>query len=237
MKQSKRINLRTLGTISAVSLLALAACKEDISVADGDFIFESVQECTQAGVRDCEAKWSTALGNHLSRGPRYQSDQACRDLGHESCMTVNTGAGSQVWLPSMVGFMAGRAVNQSRPVYLQAYNDRDRLPEDRQVVAGASQTNHVPVIVGNWYYPYATGGYSSGSLGSGMTMGSQRAANNFTNNAAPAARPAAQTARVNTNVAQAAQTHVAAAARSAAPAASAARGGFGATGGGMSAGA
>ena len=38
MKQSKRINLRTLGTISAVSLLALAACKDETTVADGDFM-------------------------------------------------------------------------------------------------------------------------------------------------------------------------------------------------------
>lgn len=234
MKQSKSINLRTLGTISAVSLLALTACKDETTVADGQFIFESVQECTQAGVRDCDARWSAALGNHVSSGPRYASDQACSDRGHEACMSVNSGAGGQVWLPAMVGFLAGKAVSQSRPVYLQAYPDRDRLPQDRQVVAGSNGGGTVPVFVGNWFYPYGSGGYSSGSLGSGMNLGAQRASNNFATGAAPASRPAAQTARVNTNVAQAAQT--AAAARSAAPATSVARGGFGATGAGVSAG-
>ena len=223
MKQSKRINLRTLGTISAVSLLALAACKDETTVADGDFIFESVQECTQAGVRDCEARWSAALGNHVSSGPRYASDQACRDRGHEACMNVNSGSGSQVWLPAMVGFLAGKAVSQSRPVYLQAYPERDRLREDRQVVAGSNGGGGGALFLGNWFYPYSP--YASGSLGSGMNMGAQRASNNFASGSVPASPPAAQTARVNTNVARAAH------------AAATARGGFGATGAGMSAGA
>ena len=224
MKQSKRINLRTLGTISAVSLLALAACKDEVSVADGDFIFESVQECTQAGVQNCEAKWSAALGHHVSSGPRYASDQACTNQGHQACMNVNSGSGSQVWLPAMVGFMAGKAMNQSRPVYLQAYPDRERMPEDRQVVAGSNGGSGGAVLVGNWYHPYHTA-YSSGSLGSGMNMGAQRATNNFATGSVPASAPAAQTARVNTNVARAAHT------------AAVSRGGFGATGAGMSAGA
>ncbi len=223
MKQSKRINLRTLGTISAVSLLALAACKDETTVADGDFIFESVQECTQVGVQNCEARWSAALGNHVSSGPRYSSDQACRDRGHESCMNVNSGSGSQVWLPAMVGFLAGKAVSQSRPVYLQAYPERDRLREDRQVVAGSNGGGGGAVFLGNWFYPYSP--YTSGSLGSGMNMGAQRAANNFASGSMPASPPAAQTARVNANVARAAN------------AAATARGGFGATGAGMSAGA
>lgn len=223
MKQSKRINLRTLGTISAVSLLALAACKDETTVADGDFIFESVQECKQAGVRDCEARWSAALGNHVSSGPRYASDQACRDRGHEVCMNVNSGSGGQVWLPAMVGFLAGKAVSQSRPVYLQGYPERDRLREDRQVVAGSNGGGGGAVFLGNWFYPYSP--YTSGSLGSGMNMGAQRAANNFASGSVPASPPAAQTARVNANVARAAH------------AAATARGGFGATGAGMSAGA
>lgn len=224
MKQSKRINLRTLGTISAVSLLALAACKDEVSVADGDFIFESVQECTQAGVQNCEAKWSAALGNHVSSGPRYASDQACTNQGHQACMNVNSGSGSQVWLPAMVGFLAGKAVSQSRPVYLQAYPDRERMPQDRQVVAGSNGGSGGAVFLGNWYHPYSSS-YTSGSLGSGMNMGAQRATNNFASGGASTSAPAAQTARVNASGARAAH------------AAATARGGFGATGAGMSAGA
>lgn len=214
MKQTKQVRLVMIGSVSAVSMLTLAACKDD-SPRDGQAIYESVQQCVSAGISDCENRFSSALGNHIATGPRYGSEEACTAGGHERCTQVSTGTGTSVWLPAMVGFLVGNAISGSRPVYLQGYhnptNQRER--EDRRVVAGGSS----PVIVGNWY----GGGtaYSSGSLGSGMNAGAARVG------AVAQPTTANRPAMVN-----------AGAARSSVGTATAARGGFGATGASASAG-
>jgi uncharacterized protein YgiB involved in biofilm formation len=214
MKQTRQVRLVMIGSVSAVSILALTAC-DDSSPRDGQAIYETVQQCIEAGVSGCESRFSSALGNHIATGPRYNTQESCVSGGHERCTEVSNGSGSSIWLPAMIGFLAGNAISNSRPVYLQGYqnpaNQRER--EDRRVVAGGSS----PVIVGNWYGGGA--GYSSGSLGSGMNAGAARVG--ATAQPASANRPA----MVN-----------AGAARSSVGTATAARGGFGATGASASAG-
>lgn len=214
MKQTKQVRLVMIGSVSAVSMLTLAACKDD-SPRDGQAIYESVQQCIAAGVSDCENRFSSALGSHIATGPRYGSEEACASGGHERCTQVGTGTGTSVWLPAMVGFMVGNAISGSRPVYLQGYHNpaSQREREDRRVVAGGPS----PVIVGNWYGGSA--GYSSGSLGSGMNAGATRVG------AATQATTANKPAMVN-----------ASAARSSVGTTAAARGGFGVTGASASAG-
>ncbi len=170
MKRSRHIALVLLGSVSAG---ALTACNED-KPREGQAIYETVEQCRSAGGSDCDTRYAHALSNHIATGPRYSSQAACTERGHERCTNVSSGA-TDIWLPAMIGFMVGRALDSSRPVYLQGYqnptNDRER--DDRQVVAGGTRSGGGAVFVGS----YHGGGvpYSSGSLGSGMSSGASRA--------------------------------------------------------------
>lgn len=169
MKHSRTISLVLLGTVSA---LALAACDDD-TPKEGSEIFETAEQCRAAGIQDCDARFARAMGNHVSTGPRYSSQEACMERGHERCTNVSTGM-TDIWLPAMVGFMVGRALDSSRPVYLQGYpnptNDRER--QDRQVVAGGGGRGG-SVFVGS--YAHSGGGYTPGTLSTGMKAGASRA--------------------------------------------------------------
>ena len=216
MKQSKHVRLVLLGSVSAVSLSLLSACGDD-SPRDGQSIFETVQECQEFGLTDCERRFSAALGNHISSGPRYGSEEACANMGHERCTEVSNGSGSSIWLPAMIGFMAGRAISGSRPVYLQGYQNpaTRREREDRQVVAGHGGGSGA-FVIGNYY---GSGGYyRPGTLGSGMREGAVRVGAN------PGASAPGKPASVNSTAARSVVK------------ASAARGGFGASGAVASAG-
>lgn len=201
MKHSRHIALVLLGSVSAV---ALAGCKDD-KPREGQAIYETIQQCQAAGRNDCDSLYARALSNHVATGPRYSSQEACMERGHERCMNVGSGA-TNIWLPAMVGFMLGRAMDSTRPVYLQGYGNptTERERQDRQVVAGGTSSGGSAVFVGSYHGGGAA--YSPGTLGSGMSSGASRAGVT----AAPAAtgRPAV-----------------------AAPSA-AARGGFGAAGAG-----
>jgi len=171
MKHSRQISLVLLGTVSA---LALAACNEEDKPREGQAIYESVEQCRSAGGNDCDSRYTQALSNHIATGPRYSSQEACMERGHERCSNISTGA-TDIWLPAMVGFMVGRALDTTRPVYLQGYAgpDSDRERQDRQVVAGGTRSGGSAVFVGS----YSSGGapYSPGSLSSGMSAGATRA--------------------------------------------------------------
>lgn len=200
MKHSRHIALVLLGSVSAV---ALAGCKDD-QPREGQAIYESIQQCQASGRTDCDTVYARALSNHVATGPRYSSQESCTERGHERCMNVGSGA-TNIWLPAMIGFMAGRALDSSRPVYLQGYQNptTERERQDRQVVAGGTSSGGGAVFVGSYHGTGAA--YAPGSLSSGMSAGATRAGVS-----APAAAGRAATA---------------------APSA-AARGGFGAAGAG-----
>lgn len=209
MKHSRQVRLVLLGSVSAVSMSMLVAC-DDGTPTDGQSIFESVEECREFGLTDCDKRFASALGNHVAKGPRYESSEACEARGHERCTQVSAGNGSSVWLPAMIGFMVGNAIGNSRPVYLSGHPNPTtrREREDRQVVAGNGGGSSA-VVIGNWY---GGGAYSSGSLASGMRDGATRVG-------APVPAPG-RVATVNATAARSV----------AAVSAPAARGGFGATG-------
>lgn len=187
MKHSRHIALVLLGS---VSVMALVGCNED-ETKKQQAIYESVQQCEDSGRKDCEAVYSKALGNHVATGPRYSSQESCIERGHERCMNVGTGS-TDIWLPAMLGFMVGRALDSSRPVYMERYHNptTDREREDRRVVAGGTVGGRAPSDIGS----YHGGGtvYSSGSLGSGMSSGASRAGTSSTPSQ-PAGRAAATT--------------------------------------------
>jgi uncharacterized protein YgiB involved in biofilm formation len=171
MKHSKQIRLVLLGAVAAVTL---TACDDDDTIQDNKPIYESVEQCRAAGAQNCESGYAQALGNHVARGPRYTSQDQCLANGHERCTSIGTGA-SDVWLPAMVGFMIGRNLDASRPVYLQGFPnpETDREREDRRVVAGGGSRGSSAVFIGS----YHGGGvpYTSGSLSTGMHSGAARA--------------------------------------------------------------
>lgn len=178
MKHSRNIRLVLLASIAAIS--TLPGCNEEDKPQDGQSIFETVQQCQDTGSSQCDDQFARALSNHVATGPRYANEQSCLERGHDRCMSMGSGLGTDIWLPAMVGFMVGRSLDSARPVYLQGYANpqTDRERQDRQVVAGGSnRSGSSPVFVGSYAYP-STGGttaFSPGSLNKGMSTGAARA--------------------------------------------------------------
>lgn len=207
MKHSKSIALVLLGTVSMISL---AACQEE-DKPEKQAIYESIEQCQAAGRKDCESAFSRASEQHTNTSPRYQSQEACLGQGHVNCTSVRGGGGSgagggDIWLPAMMGFMLGRALDNSRPVYIQGYGSRENEREQGQVVAGG-RAGVPPAMVGT---------YSGGSTGS---------FNERTTRASPATSSGSTVSRNTT-----ASGGSTPATRSTAATSTAARGGFGASG-------
>ena len=236
MKHSRRIALVLLGSVSA---LTLTAC-EDEKPKDGDPIYESAEQCRTLGGTQCDERWYNAVSDHVKTAPRYNSQESCLQQGHQNCSPVNAGGGgTSIWLPAMVGFMAGKMMSDSRPVYLQGYNNpqNDREREDRRVMAGGYHGGTTtPVMVGNYW---DSGGSTSSagsttnskpSLSQGMNAGAARAGWTAT-----ASNPNGVAVSQAGTVASRAPASVSRAGVSApsASTSSAARGGFGGSGAGM----
>jgi uncharacterized protein YgiB involved in biofilm formation len=232
MRHSQKIALVLLGSVSAISL---TAC--DDKPKDGDPIYESADQCKSMGGTNCDDRWYKAMSDHVSTAPKYNDEQSCIARGHERCTSV-TGPGNSgnIWLPAMVGFMAGRMTADTRPVYFQGYNSptNAREREDRRVMAGGYHGGGgatTPVMVGNYYGGGSS--YDSGRLGSGMNQGAARAGWNVkpASPGAPAASSAGTVARtMPTSVSRAS---VPSSGSSAVSTSSASRGGFGGSGAGM----
>ena len=175
MKHSRRVALVLLGSVSA---LTLTACKEE-TPRDGDPIYESTEQCRLLGGSQCDERWQQAVSDHVKTAPRYNSQESCLQQGHTNCTPVNMGSGgSNIWLPAIAGFMAGRLLSDTRPVYLQSYNDprNDREREDRRVMAGGYHGGTTtPIMVGNYYDGSSGTNAARPSLSQGMSAGATRA--------------------------------------------------------------
>jgi len=174
MKHSRRVALILLGSVSAITL---TACKDE-TPRDGDPIYESTEQCRLLGGSQCDERWHQAVSDHVKTAPRYNSQESCLQQGHQNCTAVNAGGGGgSIWLPALAGFMAGRLLSDTRPVYLQGYNDprNDREREDRRVMAGGYHGGtSSPLMVGN-YYGGSTTNASTPNLSQGMSAGAARA--------------------------------------------------------------
>jgi uncharacterized protein YgiB involved in biofilm formation len=153
MKRSRKISLILLSTVGAV---AMSACNEveQQPTLDGLAIYESVEQCRTSGRTDCDSIFDQALENHIATAPRFSSRDQCVANGHAECVATNPAetGGSSVWLPAIVGFMAGRMLGDSRPVYVQ--NSTTSGGERRQeFVAGGTRAGAAPVVVSNRAFP------------------------------------------------------------------------------------
>lgn len=182
MKHSKTVSLVIIASMTAVTLSACSGEPEPPSL-EGQKIFSSVEECIKEGGVNCKTSHEKAAISHLMNAPRYITENACKENGHEKCTSVAL-AGATVWLPLMVGFMAN-----NRPIYLQKYNETTVEYEDedgnymerpltadekkeRRVIAGGSafDGNHNSVVVVGGWYP-TRGYYSYGFNRGGLTQG------------------------------------------------------------------
>lgn len=116
MKRSFRIRLVLMGSATAV----LAGCDDPPQAAG---VFASVAECVQSGAyseAECKTALETAKKDHPKVAPRYVSREACEaDFGPGKCepptqqqqQVVHDSGGGSFWMPLMMGYMVGKAMN------------------------------------------------------------------------------------------------------------------------------
>jgi uncharacterized protein YgiB involved in biofilm formation len=141
MKRSKRVVLTTL-TIAGVA--AVQGCGSG-DWGDGPaveaFPYNSVTECTRAGVlpaSECESAYSEAVASHEQTAPRFESRALCEEqFGAAQCQPRQTSQGG-VWMPMLTGFMIGRMFDsQNRMGYRHAGLYRSRR-DDRWYTGGGA---------------------------------------------------------------------------------------------------
>jgi uncharacterized protein YgiB involved in biofilm formation len=74
-----------------------------------------MENCITSGEfteEQCRQLEDEAMRNHLNSVPRYRSQQECiAEFGPNQCEQRQTAFGGGVWMPLMLGFLAGRALD------------------------------------------------------------------------------------------------------------------------------
>lgn len=120
MKRSRRISLVLMGTAT----IALAAC-DDTEQAG---VFSSVEECKASGIyteEHCNSSLDEAKKQHAKVAPKFSTLEDCEaEFGPGRCSSphgsqaVQQGGGSgSFWMPLMMGYLVGKALNNSQPLY------------------------------------------------------------------------------------------------------------------------
>jgi uncharacterized protein YgiB involved in biofilm formation len=108
MKRSKAVALTLMGA----SAILLQACEEDRVDAQ---IFRDLPGCLAAGdltEAQCQEVYGSAVQQHAETAPRFANREACvAEFGEEGCQQQQTAAGGSMWMPLMIGFMAGRMLS------------------------------------------------------------------------------------------------------------------------------
>lgn len=111
MKRSKKAALVLM--VPAATLL-LAGCGEEREQA---MVFSTPEECAQSSLTtaaQCEADFANAKALHPHVAPKYISQQECEaDFGAGQCETApqQTTTGHSVFMPMMMGYLAGQMMN------------------------------------------------------------------------------------------------------------------------------
>lgn len=108
MKRSRSVKLALM---SAVPVL-LTACGDD---AHEPVIYQSVENCMQAGelsAAECKQHFNEAWSEHQQTAPRFASREECAaQYAAEQCQEARATNGSSMFMPALMGFMVGRALN------------------------------------------------------------------------------------------------------------------------------
>ncbi|AQT60240.1 DUF1190 domain-containing protein [Cellvibrio sp. PSBB023] len=120
MKQAKKVSLKrskkaALVLMVPVATLLLAGCGEESQQA---MVFSDPSECSAAGLNDtaqCNADYAAAQALHPQVAPKYLNKQECEvDFGAGNCETApqQTTSGGSVFMPMMMGYLAGQMMNR-----------------------------------------------------------------------------------------------------------------------------
>ncbi|HSC66529.1 MAG TPA: DUF1190 domain-containing protein [Cellvibrio sp.] len=112
MKRSKKA---ALVLMVPVATLLLAGCGEEREQA---MVFTDPSECSAAALNSaaqCEADFAAAQTLHPQVAPKYLNKEECEtDFGAGQCETApqQTASGGSVFMPMMMGFLAGQMMNR-----------------------------------------------------------------------------------------------------------------------------
>lgn len=124
MKRSRSINItrmRKAALLStsvkpmalAVTAVTLAACSSN----EPTQVFQSVEQCVQAGVgsdEECQKAYDDALLKAQETGPKYSSLANCQlDFGTGQCVQYQNNSGQSWFVPLMAGYIIGDIIGGS----------------------------------------------------------------------------------------------------------------------------
>ena len=133
MKQAKKVSLKrskkaALVLMVPAATLLLAGCGEESQQA---MVFSDPSECSAAGLNDtaqCNADYAAAQALHPQVAPKYLNKQECEvDFGAGNCETApqQTTSGGSVFMPMMMGYLAGQMMNRGGANLQQSRNENE----------------------------------------------------------------------------------------------------------------
>lgn len=128
MKRSKKAALVLM--VPAATLM-LASCGEEREQA---VVFSNPTECAQSALvssEQCQADFAAAQALHPQVAPKYLNKQECEvDFGAGNCETApqQTSSGGSVFMPMMMGFLAGQMMGGANAQNLQGAANRRNIP-------------------------------------------------------------------------------------------------------------
>lgn len=133
MKRSKKAALMLM--VPATTLL-FAGCGENREQA---LVYTSPSECAEAAFNtpeQCQADFANAQALHPQVAPKYLSKEECEvDFGQGQCETApeqavsnQTGQSSSVFMPMMMGFLAGQMMGNNAAANLQQPAAGSKVP-------------------------------------------------------------------------------------------------------------
>ena len=110
MKRSKKVALVLM--VPAATLL-MTSCGEEREQA---LVFNTLEECIQSGLStdtECKTNFETAKTLHPDVAPKYKDKEQCEaEYGVGHCETATGSGSSGMFMPMMMGFMAGQMFNR-----------------------------------------------------------------------------------------------------------------------------
>lgn len=128
-RRSRYISTLLLGAAA----LSLSGCGEE-AVETEARVFPTVEACrAEFPAEECDKAFEASRDIHLQTAPRYASAAECEaENGPEACqqtvMANPNGGVSSVFVPALMGFMLGRALDGGRYPYGFGYGGRNYYP-------------------------------------------------------------------------------------------------------------
>jgi len=111
-KRSRAVALTTL--TATAGTMTLSACGGDGDINVEGQVFQTVAECTAAGVAasECQEAYNQALADNMNDAPRFENRELCEgEFGQNQCQPQTAAGGGSVWVPLLAGFVIANALN------------------------------------------------------------------------------------------------------------------------------